>query len=274
VVFREEEDRTSFDVRRHGVSLGISRLWQPLRLGLIYNYRLVEERLEQPDADVPRESQDARVASLTPTLLFDRRDDPIDPTRGWSAAFDVERAFPLFAADADFTKAFGQVTVAVPAFGFGTLAASARGGLLWPHALPEDGVGGAIDAVPVSELFYAGGRTTHRAFRRDELGVPGETIVVDEDGDPFPLGGGGLALLNLDWRFPIAGAFGGNVFVDGGNVWREEGDVDLSEVRWGAGVGLRYASPLGPLRAEIGWKLDRESFEDPWVVSISLGNPF
>ena len=275
VLFLEQEDRPSFDVRRSGVSLGVSRAFEPLRIGLIGNYRLVEEELEQPDADVPRESQDARVASLTPTLLYDRRDDPIDPTRGWSAAVDVERAVPFLDADADFTKLFAQATVALPIGRLGTLAASARGGLIFPRA-PSDAAAdsAAIDAVPVSELFYAGGRTTHRAYRRDELGILGESLVVDDDGEPFPLGGGGLALVNLDWRFPIAGAFGGVVFVDGGNVWREYDDFDPADARWGAGVGLRYRSPLGPLRAEIGWKLDRDSFEDPFVVSVSLGNAF
>ena len=89
-----------------------------------------------------------------------------------------------------------------------------------------------------------------------------------------PLGTLGLALLNAEWRFPIAGAFGGSVFVDGGNVWREIGDFESDQVRWGAGAGLRWLSPVGPLRVEIGWKLDPEPFEDPYVWFISLGNPF
>ncbi len=45
-------------------------------------------------------------------------------------------------------------------------------------------------------------------------------------------------------------------------------------MKWGAGFGVRYLSPVGPLRLEIGWKLDREEFEDPYVWFISLGNPF
>jgi outer membrane translocation and assembly module TamA len=151
---------------------------------------------------------------------------------------------------------------------------SARGGAIWPRAEAEDPELEPIDAVPSAELFYAGGRTSHRAFPRDRLGIPGETLFVEPGEDPVPLGGGALALVNLEWRFPIVGDFGGNLFVDGGNVWREIADFDPSQARWGAGVGLRYQSPVGPLRVEVGWNLDREPGEDPYVWFVSLGNPF
>jgi outer membrane protein insertion porin family/translocation and assembly module TamA len=272
LAYLEQEDRSSFDVRRRGVGFGLTRAWDELRVGLFANYRLVEEDLEQFDPSIPRESQDARVASLTASLLYDRRDDPVDPTRGWSAALDLERATPLLDADADFSKLFGQLTGVLPIGKLGVLAGSARAGVVLPRTLT--GSDEAIDEVPVSELFYGGGRTTHRAYRRDELGILGETLVLDEDGSPLALGGGFVALVNFDWRFPIAGSFGGELFVDGGNVWREADDFEVADVRWGAGVGLRYDSPLGPLRAEIGWNLEPELYEDDFVVSISLGNAF
>ncbi len=128
--------------------------------------------------------------------------------------------------------------------------------------------------MPVSERFFAGGRTTHRAFARDELGIPGETLLVTGREDVTSLGGGALLLGNLEWRFPIAGPVGGTLFSDVGQVWREAGDVRPAQLRWGAGVGVRYLSPIGPIRLEIGWKLDREPFEAPMVWFFSLGNPF
>jgi outer membrane protein insertion porin family len=126
-----------------------------------------------------------------------------------------------------------------------------------------------LGPVPIDERFYAGGRTTHRAFGQDELGIEGQTLVAGT-----PIGGAGLLLVNLDYRFPIAGAIGGTVFVDGGNVWRDYAEIDTGDLRWGAGVGLRYRSPVGPLRLEIGWKLDREPGEPAYVWFFSIGNPF
>ena len=223
---------------------------------------------------IPRASRDARVASLLPNLLFDRRDDPVDPTRGWSVQAQYERAFPMLAADADFSKLFGQATSYLRLGRAGVLATALRAGAIRPYAEPQDPGLDRMDAVPAAELFYAGGRTTHRAFARDELGIPGQTLFVESGKDPVPLGGGLLALVNVEWRFPVFGALGGELFADGGNLWRHPRDFDASQARWGLGAGLRWSSPVGPLRLEVGWKLEREPWEDPYVWSISLGNAF
>ena len=66
----------------------------------------------------------------------------------------------------------------------------------------------------------------------------------------------------------------GNVFVDTGNVWASWRNVDLSEIKTGVGVGIRYISPLGPIRLEAGWKLDRLPGEDPFVIFFSVGNAY
>ena len=228
---------------------------------------------EEPESVIPLESREARVASLTPTFFWDRRDDPIDPTRGWSLQALHARAFPAFNADADFAKTFVQATGFVPLGRPGVLALSLRGGAIRPYGEPEDPELDSFDLVPSAERFYAGGRTTHRAFARDELGVPGDTLFLEPGEDPVPLGGGALALLNVEWRFPIALGFGGTVFVDGGNVWRELGDFESDEVRWGAGVGVRYLSPVGPLRVEIGWKLDRRAVRGSVRLVHQPGQP-
>ncbi|MCM2269936.1 MAG: BamA/TamA family outer membrane protein [Thermoanaerobaculia bacterium] len=273
LAFYELEERTAFEVRRRGVGLGLSRPFGRSQIGLYASYRLVDEEVFDASEELAREDREARVASLTASALYDRRDDPVDPTRGWSAYLEAENAEPLLEADADFGKLFGQLSWIRPLGRRQTAALSVRGGRIFPRGAAPAG-GATIDNVPVSELFYGGGRTSHRAYRRDELGVFGQTIVLDDDGDPLPLGGGALGLINLDWRFPLFGELGGVVFVDSGNVWRTAADVDLSELRLGAGVGLRYRLPFGPLRLEIGWKLDREPFEDPYVVSVTLGNAF
>jgi outer membrane translocation and assembly module TamA len=123
--------------------------------------------------------------------------------------------------------------------------------------------------VAISERFFAGGRTTNRAYGRDELGIPGETLL-----DGKPIGGLGLFLVNADYRFPIAGSLGGTLFADSGNVWADWRHMDISEVKTGAGIGLRYLTPVGPLRVEVGWKLRPERDESRSAVLLSFGNAF
>ena len=92
---------------------------------------------------------------------------------------------------------------------------------------------------------------------------------------PAGVGGNGLLLLNLEYRFPIAGPFEGVVFYDAGNVWPDWRRIDLGEIKTGAGAGVRWLSPIGPLRFDVAWKLDREPYEDTQpVFSLSFGNPF
>jgi len=81
--------------------------------------------------------------------------------------------------------------------------------------------------------------------------------------------------LNLDYRFPLAGAVGGVAFLDLGNVWADWRELELEDLRPGIGLGVRYASPVGPIRLEIGWKLDAQDFEDDApIFLLSFGNPF
>ncbi|MGH9381725.1 MAG: POTRA domain-containing protein [Thermoanaerobaculia bacterium] len=289
-LFRVQEDHDEFLSKRRGAQVQVERLFdERWRLSLLYSYRVVEVE-PGPAFDpllIDRELRDVDVASLTPGLLFDDRDDPIDPRRGWSANLQLERAFPLFAADEEFLKLFLHGTAYKNLGRPGLLAASLRLGAIEPLAelgrdpivppeLPSSG-------VPISERFFAGGRASHRAYGRDDLGVPRQTLLlstVDGEEQLVPVGGNALALLNLDYRFPIAGALEGVVFFDHGNVWADWDNIVLDEAKPGAGVGLRYRSPIGPVRLEIGWKLDRRGAgdglpaEDPYEVFFSFGNPF
>ncbi|MCL4838771.1 MAG: BamA/TamA family outer membrane protein [Thermoanaerobaculia bacterium] len=264
----EARDRDAYAVERWGTQVGLAHERGPWRLRLLYDYHIVDLPRIERIFDVPVGSREGRVSSLTPLVAIERRDDPLDPRRGWSALAQVQYAFPFLSADADFLKLFGQTTWSLDLSRLGTVAASVRGGIIEPlgEEIPS---GSFLGPVPVDERFYAGGRTTHRAFGQDELGIEGATLAQGT-----PVGGNGLFLVNLDYRFPIAGAFGGTVFLDGGNVWRDHDEIDTRDLRWGAGVGLRYRSPVGPLRLEIGWKLDREPGEPSYVWFFSIGNPF
>lgn len=283
ILFQEEELRDTFTVLGVGTQVVLTKDWRTHRAGLIYEYRSVETEITGNFVDLTdleREDREVEISSLTPNLFLDNRDDPLNPTTGWSTNLQFEYAFPFGEAEANFSKLFWQQTQYVPLGSLGGLAASLRLGAIenlsddapLDPLVPEDLPSARI---PVSERFFGGGRTSHRAFERDSLGIPGETLSVDSNGDLVELGGNGLVVLNLDYRFPISGDFGGTVFFDLGNVWADWRDIDLGELEAGAGLGLRYVSPIGPIRLEIGWKLDSElSGDDDPVFFLSFGNPF
>ncbi|HLE84932.1 MAG TPA: BamA/TamA family outer membrane protein, partial [Thermoanaerobaculia bacterium] len=88
-------------------------------------------------------------------------------------------------------------------------------------------------------------------------------------------GGNGMALLNLDFRFPVWGPVGGALFYDTGNVWPDWRDADLSELKSGVGLEVRYLSPIGPVRAGVGYQLDPDpGSDDRYHLFLAVGNPF
>ena len=99
-------------------------------------------------------------------------------------------------------------------------------------------------------------------------------MLEDDEGELRPVGGNGLVLVNLDYRFPIFGGLGGVVFADAGNVWADWRDLRAGDLELGLGAGVRYLSPIGPLRLEIAWKTDRRPGEDAYKIFLSVGNPF
>jgi outer membrane protein insertion porin family len=79
---------------------------------------------------------------------------------------------------------------------------------------------------------------------------------------------------NAEWRIPVASSFEVALFFDVGNVWADPKSVDLGLLRSGAGLGLHYQTPVGPIRLEYGLKLDRKPGEDAGAFAFSVGYPF
>lgn len=285
-IFGVEEREESFESERRGVQIESEIERGSSRFGLLLTVK--EVRVVDPDPaleaiEIDRELREVDIASLTPRFSVDRRDDPLVPTRGWTSVVQTEYAFPALSGSAEFVKLFAQQTAYRDLGRAGLLAASLRLGAIEPLGDPTPDptvpVGLESALVPISERFFAGGRSTHRAYRRDLLGVPGETLLLVPDAAAgaqrrVPIGGNGLLLANIDYRFPVAGGVGGTLFFDAGNVFGQWDDISAAELELGAGVGVRYLSPIGPLRLEVGWKLDPGENESDAVVFLSFGNPF
>jgi outer membrane protein assembly factor BamA len=268
-IYRTDEVLADRDLLRRGLWIDFGdRLKRPLRPWFRYEYEIIQPG-ELPSGVQPQvtdELRESKVASITPSIEWDTRDNPLAPTRGIFASASAQYAFPAFLADEHFLKVRAGATLYKPIWR-GFAAAGLRLGAIEPFdkdpRLPPN------LQIPFAYRFFAGGRTTHRAFDTDTLGIPGQTII---DGDPA--GGNALILLNFEYRRRIAGAFFATAFIDAGNVWASPSQVKFGDIRWGPGLGLQYRTAAGPLRVEYAWKIDPQAGESKGQFFVSFGVPF
>jgi len=283
--FFTREPIQKVDIERVGTVVESSRLFGSyLRVGLRYEYQRIEpvnpEDLSNIEREFSKFDQPIQQSAIGPNLFYDRRDDIIDPHGGYYLTTAAKYAFPLLSANARYTKVSGQGAF-FREFGGGVFAVAGRAGAIFPYG-EETGV-----PVPIAERFFAGGRSTNRAFETDLLGIPGATVDQDTratrvregagpgscadtypelsgfdcDTGPTIVGGNGFLGLNAEYRFPIFGNLGGTLFYDAAQVWKKPSDIRLGiegedGLRQGVGVGIRYMTPIGPVRVEYGWPLD------------------
>jgi outer membrane protein insertion porin family len=270
VIYRTFEKFPAYAQRRQGLWIDLGDRYKlPFRSWWRYEYQLVQPEVqpEDPQDPLPPEEQEARISSLTPTLEWDYRDSPLNPSKGTYSEISLSYAFPLFAADSEFLKLQARTTL-YGKIANGRGAIGIRLGAMKPLG-PDTGKSENLQ-VPINTRFFAGGANTHRAFPWDGLGIPGETLNLDGDG----IGGNALVLINAEYVRKLTGLFSAHIFMDAGNVWASPNDVRFEDIRWGAGLGVSLDTPAGPIRLEYGWKLDREPGESVGQLWLSFGIPF
>jgi outer membrane protein assembly factor BamA len=255
-VFRLEQDFPTEDFVITRLQRGF-QLQQSLhlasRLDLLAGYRFRRNTTLAPG--LPAEPID--VAGLDLSLLHNTRDDLLDPRRGDFLSVNVELAPSALGSDAPFTKVYAQAVLARP-IGEASLtwAQSYRLGLAW-------GFGG--EPVISFERFYAGGADSLRGFGTNEVGPRGPLGDVT--------GGEAVVILNQELRYRHRSGLGGAVFYDGGNVFASVHDMSL-RLRHTLGAGLRWASPVGLLRVDLGFPLARQEGEKAYRLFVGLGQAF
>ena len=123
------------------------------------------------------------------------------------------------------------------------------------------------DQIPIYRRFFSGGPTSMRAYRMYYLGP--------RDLAGNPLGGEAVFLSNLEFRFPIYQDFRGVTFFDAGNVFYKVRDTSLGQIKYGAGFGLRYQTPIGPIGLELAWPLNPiNPTTDKMQIIFNIGQAF
>ena len=287
----EQQIRSSFNFSRRSVTAQVlRRLTREVSVSGAYQLqrtRLLDDQvtpLQRPLID--QVFTQVRLSSFSVQGFYDTRDDPVDSTRGGYLSANAQLAARGIGSEVGFAKSVftAQAFRPLPR-GRGTVVAvQARLGIAtgFPRDVVTTDANGhpVLDAngqavvtsvreLPEPERFFAGGESGPvRGFALDTVGTP-ETIR-----EGFPIGGNAETIFNGELRVPVRGGLGVVGFVDTGNVFANAVDIDLGALRSAAGFGLRYKSPVGPIRVDLGFKLNREPGEGRTAWFISFGQAF
>ncbi len=221
--------------------------------GVDFEYNDFDKR---PDDEVGK----TQTFSFPFALTFDNRDDVLNPTKGIRARGGVEPAVSSSEDDvANYVTNSLSVSGYQSFFEGDRLILAARVGVATIY-------GAERNEIPASQRLYAGGAGSVRGYALRSLGP------LDDDNDP--LGGRSLFEINLETRIRVTETIGIVPFLDGGGVSEDEIENFDDRIRWGAGLGLRYFTPVGPLRLDVAVPLNKRSSDDEFQFYISLGQAF
>jgi len=245
------------------------------RIQLRYRFRrTILSNLLIPGLVLP-EDQRLRLSTLSATWIRDTRDKPLDASRGFYQTLDLAITPKALGSSANFARFLGQ-----------TSYHRSFGPTVWANRITlglAKAFGSSSD-VPTSERFFSGGETTLRGFPINGAGPQRTVPACSNPADPstcvnlqVPIGGRQLFIINSELRFPlrIKEGLGAAVFYDGGNVY---GPIGISrfiqDYTNTIGVGLRYKTPVGPIRFDIGRNLNPVTGVKATQFYITLGQAF
>lgn len=290
----EQGVRSSFNFARKGVNAEVLRRLSPgVRVSGRYSFSSTktfdvtfdtatdEGEIGIIDRIFPR----VRLSAFAAAISRDSRDDVVDPSRGKFLSAEGSIAARAIGGQVGFVKSYVQglffqrLPVKRRVVFAGRVAVGLADG--FPREVQQTDADGnpvegqfiTVEDLPASERFFAGGDTTIRGFALDSVGSS-RTITTTG----FPRGGNAMLLLNGELRVPVWGDLGAAFFVDGGNVFERTTQLDLGDSRGSVGFGVRYRSPIGPVRLDLGFKLDRRTvggrLESRRGIHFSIGQAF
>ncbi|HTS12076.1 MAG TPA: POTRA domain-containing protein [Candidatus Limnocylindrales bacterium] len=289
------QDVTTFTSTRYEGALQLVEKISPFS-ALLYRYfyrHVTAADLKVTPEEVPLLSQPTLVSGVGITYARDHRDNPSDPQHGTFNTADVSVASTKLGSGASFFRGFFQNS-SFTSFGRAfVFARSVRFGVEEPFGSTVEGntpfdisqcTAAASESppevIPLPERFFAGGGTSIRGFGLNQAGPR----------DPcsgFPVGGLAILALNQELRFPmrlpfVGNRLGGTVFYDGGNVytdfnhislaWKPPSVTELNYFSHTVGFGLRYPTPVGPVRVDFGYQINPALYQFYNATTAQLQN--
>jgi outer membrane protein insertion porin family len=255
---------------------GAAQLSQKLGKTLTFQYRFTYRRVSVDEATlkitpelIPLLSQPVRLGLLGMSIIHDRRDDPVDPHKGMFNSLEMGLATQYFGSQksagpgypgGNFLRVLARNSTYHPIGKRIVLARSTEFGNIYGFNY----TGNPLDAIPLPERFYSGGGSSNRGFPEFQSG-PRDL----ETG--FPIGGTALFFNQTELRFPLIGEnIGGVLFHDFGNTFSSLGSLsfrvrqpniqDFNYMVHAVGFGIRYRTPIGPLRLDLAYSINPPTF--------------
>jgi outer membrane protein insertion porin family len=293
----EQAIRSSFNFLRREAraetGVRLSRLYSVTGRYSLQRTEIFDEQITDPAQKplIDRLFPEVRLSTFAGSFLRDSRDDVLDTAKGTLLVVDSDLAARAIGSEVGYVKTYvqGRKFYQLPTTRRTVVALAGRFGAAhgFPRSVPrvddngvpvvgEDGtqIVDIVQDLPASERFFAGGDTTVRGFALDRLG---DDSTISDTG--FPKGGNGVVVLNSELRVAVTKRIQGVGFLDAGNVVARASDIDLFNLRTAAGFGIRIGTPVGPIRLDLGFKLDRRELspgrlERRSIWHISLGQAF
>lgn len=219
------------------------------------------------------------------TINHDTRDFIMDPRRGGYRELRLELAGSVLGADNDFYGANVGLRKYWP-WKRSVIAVRSRIGWASAYGVSKD------TGVPVENRYFTGGGNSVRGFRENSLGPKGLIPTSSGGYEVANIGGEFLLVTNAELRFPLPllsrWRFSSTVFIDGGNAWGDikdvswwnfrpsapQDEVEQEDYWYSAGLGLRYNTPVGPIRLDVGFPIKKDELTENYRFHLSLGQIF
>jgi translocation and assembly module TamA len=259
-IVASHENRPGYDARSFNLAAGIERqtniIWQKR-----WTWSLGGELVATDERDVDIKTGTIRqrtflIGAIPAVLSYDGSDDLLDPTRGFRLSLRFSPELSLHAGAFGYSRTQVDASFYQPVTERVVLAGRTRLGTIF---------GASRDAIAPSRRFYAGGGGSVRGYGYQRLG-PRDPVFDD------PIGGRSLAEFAIEARVRF-GNWGIVPFLDAGNIYTSP-LPDVSSLRFGAGVGVRYHTRFGPIRVDVGTPLNPQKGDSRVAVYVSLGQAF